>query len=334
MILPGSDPAAIEAAAQALARGELIGLPTETVYGLGADADNPRAVAQVFAAKGRPSDHPLIVHVTDASQAERYAHPIPQVARRLMAAHWPGPLTLILPRRPGIADASAGGQHSIGLRCPSHPVAQAVLRAAQHVGVQGVSAPSANRFGRVSPTSAQHVLDELGHGLLVLDGGACEVGIESTIIDCSREHPVLLRPGMLSVEVLSESAGEPVLTPEAFAHLNPTASAPRASGTLASHYAPMARVHLLPRTALQGRLDTLAHDAERNRYGVWSRSPLRRPAGVIHRPMPLSAVECAHVLFAELRAFDRLGVQDILVEMPPEGPAWDGVRDRLTRAAA
>jgi L-threonylcarbamoyladenylate synthase len=335
MITPGSDPAAIAAAAQALARGELVGLPTETVYGLGADADNPQAVARVFAAKGRPSDHPLIVHVTDASLAERYAVDIPPVARRLMAAHWPGPLTLILPRRPGVAEASAGGQSSIGLRCPSHPVAQALLKAAQALGVTGVSAPSANRFGRVSPTTAQHVQDELGPDLLVIDGGACEVGIESSIVDCTRGHPVLLRPGMLSQDTLTASGGEHVLTPEAFAQLSsaPTA-APRASGTLDSHYAPMARVHLLTHTQLQARLDTLAHDPHRSQYGVWARSNLRIPNGVALRPMPTRAADCAHVLFSELRAFDQIGLNHILVEAPPTQVDWGGVLDRLTRAAA
>lgn len=335
MILPGSDPAAIDAAAQALARGELVGLPTETVYGLGADADNPQAVAQVFAAKGRPSDHPLIVHVTDATQALRYADPIPPMAQRLMAAHWPGPLTLILPRRPGVAQASAGGQDSIGLRCPSHPVAQALMHAARALGVHGISAPSANRFGRVSPTTAQHVQDELGTELLVLDGGPCEVGIESTIIDCTRGHPVLLRPGMVSVDALSAACEEPVLTPQAFAQLNTSSSAaPRASGTLESHYAPMARVHVLPTADLQARLDALSHDPERTHYGVWARTALRTPVGVTHRPMPGNAAACAHVLFAELRAFDQLGMRHILVEAPPDSPTWDGVRDRLTRAAA
>ena len=343
MILPGNDPAAIEAAAQALARGDLIGLPTETVYGLGADADNPLAVARVFAAKGRPSDHPLIVHVADAAQAARYADTIPPVAQRLMAAHWPGPLTLILPRRAGVAQASAGGQDSIGLRCPSHPVAQAVMRAAQARGVWGIAAPSANRFGRVSPTTAAHVQDELGEALLVLDGGPCVVGIESTIIDCTRGHPVLLRPGMLSLETLSASAGEPVLTPQAFAQLNPTpATAPRASGTLESHYAPMARVHLLTPADLQTRLDTLAsegaseaqHPPSRLPCGVWARTALRVPPGVVLRAMPNHPSECAHMLFAELRAFDQLGVSDILVETPPSSADWDGVRDRLTRAAA
>jgi len=335
MIRSGLDPAAVEAAARALARGELVGLPTETVYGLGADADNPQAVDKVFAAKGRPSDHPLIVHVTDASQVDHYAVRVPDVARRLITAHWPGPLTLILPRRPGVASASAGGQDSIGLRCPSHPVAQALLQAARALGVQGVSAPSANRFGRVSPTTAQHVADELGPELLVLDGGPCEVGIESTIVDCTRGHPVLLRPGMLSQDALSQTSGTAVLTPQAFAQQSTHASAaPRASGTLASHYAPQARVHLLDQAQLQARLDHLAQTSMEQPTGVWSRTALAVPPGVVAMAMPSDPAECAHALFAQLRAFDQLGLSDILIEAPPTDTAWDGVRDRLTRAAA
>ena len=337
MITPGSDPAAIAAAAQALARGELVGLPTETVYGLGADADNPQAVARVFAAKGRPSDHPLIVHVTDASQADRYAVDIPPVARRLMAAHWPGPLTLILPRRPGVAEASAGGQDSIGLRCPSHPVAQALMRAAQALGVHGISAPSANRFGRVSPTTAQHVQDELGPELLVLDGGACEVGIESSIVDCTRGRLVLLRPGMLGQDALTQSAGEPVLTPDEWAHQSsgkPMAAAPRASGTLESHYAPSARLHVLEHDALLERLQRLAQVPNTAVWGVWSRAPVSTPTGVWSVPMPDEAAACAHELFSQLRAFDDRGITDVLIEAPPPCPSWDGVRDRLRRASA
>jgi L-threonylcarbamoyladenylate synthase len=182
MILPGSDVAAIAQAAQALRAGELVGIPTETVYGLAADADNEAAVAQIFAAKGRPTDHPLIVHLASSAQVARYAAQVPDFAQRLIDAFWPGPLTLILPRRPGVATAAAGGQDSIGLRCPSHPVAQALLRAC---GL-GLAAPSANRFGRVSPTTAAHVQAELGSALLVLDGGPCPVGIESTLVDCTR----------------------------------------------------------------------------------------------------------------------------------------------------
>jgi L-threonylcarbamoyladenylate synthase len=203
MILPGSDPAAIAQAAQALRAGELVGLPTETVYGLAADADNEAAVAQIYAAKGRPSDHPLIVHVASSAQVARYAAQVPDFAQRLIDAFWPGPLTLILPRRPGVATAAAGGQDSIGLRCPSHPVAQALLRAC---GL-GLAAPSANRFGRVSPTTAAHVQAELGSALRVLDGGPCPVGIESTLVDCTRGAPVVLRPGQITREQLQAACG-------------------------------------------------------------------------------------------------------------------------------
>ena len=189
MIRPGSDPAAIAEAAERIRQGALVGFPTETVYGLGADASNDAAVALIFAAKGRPSDHPLIVHVASAAQVADYASDVPAFAARLIEAFWPGPLTLILPRRAGVAAAAAGGQNSIGLRCPAHPVALALLQACG----TGLAGPSANRFGRVSPTTALHVQEELGEDLLVLDGGPCAVGIESTIIDCTRGRPVLLR---------------------------------------------------------------------------------------------------------------------------------------------
>ena len=194
MILDGTLDASVQAAALALQQGQLLGLPTETVYGLAADSDNDAAVAQIFAAKGRPANHPLIVHVADAAAITRYAQAVPVFAQQLIDAFWPGPLTLILPRLPQAAQASTGGQDSVGLRCPSHPVAHAVLQACQQLDppVWGVSAPSANKFGRVSPTTAQHVATEFGDELLVLDGGACEVGIESTIVDCTRGVPVLL----------------------------------------------------------------------------------------------------------------------------------------------
>ena len=187
VILDGASPAAITQAVQAISAGQLLGLPTETVYGLAADAARPDAVARIFAAKGRPSDHPLIVHVADATGVAHFARDVPAFAQRLMAAFWPGPLTLILPRRPEVGEAAAGGQDSIGVRCPSHPVAQAVLQALARATppVWGLAAPSANQFGRVSPTTAAHVAGEFGDSLLVLDGGPCDVGIESTIVDCT-----------------------------------------------------------------------------------------------------------------------------------------------------
>ena len=360
MIYLGTDDQAVALAAQRLRDGGLIGLPTETVYGLGADANNPAAVAQVFAAKGRPSDHPLIVHVLSIDQVAVFAAEVPNFARRLMAAFWPGPLTLILPRRPGVAQQAAGGQATVGVRCPSHPLAQAVLQQALALGVSGVAAPSANRFGRVSPTTAAHVAQELGRDLLVLDGGACEVGIESTIVDCSRGRPVLLRPGMLALEALSAAAGQTVWPMGGFqppeiqkafgaagAHIgeiqphSPTpggessglsAPAPKASGTLAAHYAPRATVRLLSIAHMQARLDA-GNLPRGSGVAIWSHQPVHGP-GVQHHPMPQSAALAAQMLFAWMRQCDDAGAVEIWVENPPPGPDWDGVRDRLQRAAA
>ncbi len=326
MIHSGTDPAAIAEAARLISSGKLIGLPTETVYGLGADASNDAAVALIFAAKGRPPNHPLIVHIAEAQQVLDYASSVPPFAARLIAAFWPGPLTLILPRKPGVATAAAGGQDSIGLRCPPHPVAQALLTACR----TGVAAPSANRFGRVSPTTAAHVADELGDGLFVLDGGPCEVGIESTIVDCTRGQPVLLRPGVVTRAQLEAACGEPVLDNEAL-----TSSAPRASGTLASHYAPNAKVRLMDKTELQAALAALQNNTTAaNPVAVYAYSIADiNEASVFYRTMPLQASQVAHELFAVLREFDAQGVDQIWVEALPATTEWDGVRDRLMRAA-
>jgi L-threonylcarbamoyladenylate synthase len=325
MLLDGSDPHAVEQAARALAAGELVALPTETVYGLGARADDDAAVAKIFAAKGRPADHPLIVHVLDAADAARFASELPPVALRLMQAFWPGPLTVIVPRAPGMAAAAAGGQSSVGLRCPAHPVARALLAAARAQGVLGVAAPSANRFGRVSPTQACHVVDEFEPGLIVLDGGECEVGIESSIVDCSRGHPVLLRPGVLTQEQIEAAAGERLLARDA--------QAPRASGTLAAHYAPRATVRLLSTAALAEGLAAAQAKQSLETLAVYSRSA-QMPAGPLLRRMPEDARAAAHELFAVLRELDAAGASEIWIEIPPPDGAWDGVRDRLSRAAA
>lgn len=341
MILDGQDAAAIAAAAQALRAGELLGLPTETVYGLGADAGSDNAVAKIFAAKGRPSDHPLIVHVADAIGVDHFAQDVPAFAQQLMQAFWPGPLTLILPRRPEVAAAAAGGQASIGLRCPAHPVAHALLLAARALGVHGVAAPSANQFGRVSPTTAAHVQGEFDEDLLILDGGACEVGIESTIIDCTRGAPVLLRPGAITREQVLAACGQRPLSNDEMAAL--TASAPRASGTLEAHYAPNAKVRLMDARALQHALDLLGKDIDskagptdaRPTIAIYSRAILQTPsAKVLRRRMPDDAPATAQQLFAVLREFDAAGVKLIWVETPPDTPEWEGVRDRLQRAAA
>jgi L-threonylcarbamoyladenylate synthase len=333
MIRPGSDPAAMAEAAERIRQGALVGFPTETVYGLGADASNDDAVALIFAAKGRPPEHPLIVHVASAAQVADYASDVPEFAARLIAAFWPGPLTLILPRRAGVAAAAAGGQNSIGLRCPAHPVALALLQACG----TGLAGPSANRFGRVSPTTAQHVQEELGKDLLVLDGGPCAVGIESTIVDCTRGQPVLLRPGVLTCAQLEAACGQTVLDKDTPVNTQ----APRASGTLESHYAPNARVRLMDAPALQAALDALnanaaeaAAQASPGPVAVYARSPLRMSAPKLHRQMPDDAAAAAQQLFAVLRELDALGVSQIWVQAPPEAPEWDGVRDRLKRAAA
>ncbi|MBG9388825.1 L-threonylcarbamoyladenylate synthase [Caenimonas aquaedulcis] len=330
MILQGNDPAAIERAARTLAAGGLVAFPTETVYGLGADAASDAAVGEIFRAKGRPADHPLIVHVPDAAAVDRFAASAPDFARALMRAFWPGPLTLILPRREGVATAAAGGQASIGVRCPAHPVAHALLVACAGTtpAVHGLAGPSANRFGRVSPTTAQHVRGEFGDELLVLDGGPCDVGIESTIVDCTRGVPVLLRPGVLTRGQIEAACGQPLRSPGEV-----TQDAPRASGTLESHYAPDARVRLMDAKALQTALDVLGDDAAG--LAIYSRALMRtRSPRVLQRRMPDDAAETARQLFAVLRDFDAQGVRLIWVETPPAEPGWEGVLDRLSRAAA
>ena len=318
-------------AADLLAQGQIVAIPTETVYGLAADAQNPQAVAQIFATKGRPADHPLIVHIASAAQAGVFAHDIPAFATALMEQFWPGPLTLILPRRPEVAAAAAGGQASVGLRVPAHPQALALLQACAERGVHGLAAPSANRFGKVSPTSAAHVTDEFGTSVPVLDGGDCAVGIESTIVDCSRGAPIVLRPGQINTADLN-AALAPLGWPLQDA-ASAQQTAPKASGTLEAHYAPRAKVRLMDAAMLQTALDVLGADAQG--IATYSRSILRTPAAaVIRRHMPPDAAAAAHELFAVLRALDALGVALIWVESPPDTPDWDGVRDRLQRAAA
>ena len=310
-----------------------MGLPTETVYSLAADASSAEAVAKIFTAKGRPSNHPLIVHVADAAGVDHFAVDVPTFARQLMQAFWPGPLTLILPRRPGVGAETAGGQDSIGVRCPSHPVAQALLQAlaAQPVPVWGLAAPSANQFGRVSPTTAQHVLAEFGGDVPVLDGGPCTVGIESTIVDCSRGAPVLLRPGAITRVQVEAVCGQPLQSAQEIA--DTAGAAPRASGTLESHYAPSATVRLMDARALQTALDVLGADAAH--IAVYARTPLRIASErLVVRRMPADADATAQQLFAALRGFDAQGVKLIWIETPPDAPDWEGVRDRLQRAAA
>ncbi|MDR0274628.1 MAG: threonylcarbamoyl-AMP synthase [Burkholderiaceae bacterium] len=330
MILDGQQPDSIARAALALAGGELVGLPTETVYGLAADACNDAAVRGIFAAKGRPGDHPLIVHVASGADVARFACGMPPPAQKLIGAFWPGPLTLILPRRAGVAEAAAGGHPTIGLRSPAHPVAQALLAACAARGVHGLAAPSANRFGRVSPTTAAHVAAEFGSEWLVLDGGACSVGIESSIVDLTRGAPVLLRPGQIGKAEIESAAGCRLLSKDEL-----HTAAPQAPGTLLTHYAPNAKLRLMDAAQLRAALGILGDRTAP--IAVWARTPLQEAAlpALTVRRMPDDAAAAAQQLFAVLRQFDAAGVKLIWVETPPAGdPAWDGVRDRLERAAA
>ncbi|HXA47117.1 MAG TPA: L-threonylcarbamoyladenylate synthase [Burkholderiaceae bacterium] len=314
---------AIEAAARLLEAGGLVAFPTETVYGLGADAENPQAVASIYAAKGRPSNHPVIVHLAPGADLTYWARDIPAQAQLLIDAFWPGPLTLILKRAAHIPSAVSGGQDSIGLRCPSHPVAQALLRVFK-LGKGGVAAPSANKFGHVSPTTAQHVRDEFGDELsCVLDGGQSDVGIESTIVDLSRERIALLRPGQISAEQIAAVLGVWPVAPDV--------TAPRVSGALDSHYAPRTPVALIASENLQSTLQDLATHGRR--AALMSLAAQQSSHMITQHGMPADPVGYAHELYAALRAMDLAGADIILVETPPQDDDWQGINDRLRRAA-
>ncbi|NDP43548.1 MAG: threonylcarbamoyl-AMP synthase [Aromatoleum sp.] len=318
--IEAATPAAIAAAAEALRSGGLVAFPTETVYGLGADAGNPDAVRAIFAAKGRPADHPVIVHLHDASAVDAWVRTFPEGARRLADAFWPGPLTLILPRAAHVSNAVTGGQDGVGLRVPSHPVARALLAT-----FGAIAAPSANRFGRISPTTAQHVADDLGDAVaLILDAGPCSVGIESTIVAFVGAEPALLRPGAIGVEALTRVLGR---APRAA-----DTSAPRASGSLASHYAPMTRATLAAPGALH--VEILSRQERDESVAVLARA-VPRPVDFAGSwiAAPATPEAYAHDLYANLRTLDAAGADEILIEAPPSDPAWFAVQDRLVRAA-
>jgi L-threonylcarbamoyladenylate synthase len=303
----------VRRAAEILRAGGLVAFPTETVYGLGADASSAAAMARLYRVKGRPADHPVIVHFASAEDAFRYAKEIPPDARLLAGKFWPGPLTLILKRSEKAKDFVTGGQPSVGIRVPSHPVAQELLKAFGG----GIAAPSANRFGRVSPTTAAHVREDLGGDVeLVLEGGPSEVGIESTIVDLSGGAAVLLRPGKISRAEL-----EKIVALE-----EKTGASPRHSGGLERHYSPRTPARLVPTHALdreishlKDRVAVLAFSRPDERVDYWLRMP-REPEGY------------AQKLYAALRELDGAGCELILVEAPPEQPEWAAVRDRLQRA--
>lgn len=308
-------------AADALRAGHLAVLPTETVYGLGARAVDPRAVARVYAVKGRPADHPLIVHLPDVAALAHWAADVPTYAQRLAEALWPGPLTLVLPRGRRAGLHVTGGQSTVGLRVPDHPLTRSVLATLD----DGVAAPSANIFGRVSPTTVTHVVDEIGARLLpgrdvVLDGGPCRVGVESTIVDGTGPAPRILRPGGVGTEEIVEIGGVAI---------DRTEGTVRAPGMLASHYAPTARVRVVDAAGLAQEAD----DGERPTTGLLAPSEVPTPVGLVRLAAPQSAAQYAEVLYAALREADALALSRVLAVPPSSGALADAVLDRLRRSS-
>jgi L-threonylcarbamoyladenylate synthase len=317
-MLPRADQ--IEKAAALLNAGELVAFPTETVYGLGGDAGNPAAVARIFAAKGRPASHPLIVHVSNLAAARRWAAALPDSAARLAEAFWPGPLTLVVPKSDHVLPEVTGGQPTVALRAPAHPVARALLAAFG----RGIAAPSANRYGRISPTRADHVREELGGRVaMVLDGGDCEVGLESTIVACLDGRVMLLRPGAVSRMQIADVVG---------AVADADAAAPRAPGSARSHYAPQTPLAIVDGADLNARIERALRRGERLAVLTHTIAPVA-PDRISWRPLPAEPAGYGQALYATLRELDRAGAARILVEAVPATEAWAAIGDRLGRAA-
>ena len=315
-----TEPSEIAAAVTALRSGGVIGLPTETVYGLAGDASNRDAVARIFALKGRPATHPVIVHIADVGQVSQWAREFPPAARALARRFWPGPLTLVLPRADSVLHEVTGGQDTVALRVPAHPIALAVLRAFGG----GLAAPSANRYGHISPTTAAHVRDDLGDAVpIVLEGGPADVGLESTIVACLDGEVSILRPGQIVVADIEAVAGP--LT-------KARATAPRVPGRVTSHYAPRTPLHLVDGDDLDRTLATFRQDGRR--AAVLAPPRTVPPAGVTWVDAPDAPEAYARHLYALLRELDRAGADAILVARPPDGPRWYAVHDRLGRASA
>lgn len=334
-IYPPVDAEKVHRAVEVLRRGGLVAIPTETVYGLAADADNEAAVMATFAVKGRPTNHPLIVHVASAEALSAWASVVPPQAKRLAEVFWPGPLTMVLPKSDRCGDFVTGGQDSVAIRCPSHPWMQALLKEFAGDRFKAVTAPSCNTFGRISPTTARHVAEDLGvkpAGKLdmILDGGVCEVGVESTILNLSGERPEILRHGAVTREMIEAVLG--VKVPDA------GSDAPRASGRLKSHYAPKTRVRLLSAGALA---DALAAHPTMKPAVMAPQATLEklRTAGLVARAAGLitasdEEAQYAHALYDNLHRLDAMQAEVILIECPPRDPQWAAVNDRLGRAAA
>ena len=323
----------IESAAALLRQGGVVAMPTETVYGLAADASNPAAVRRIFEIKGRPVDHPLIVHVADESQLGYWAREVPKSARLLAKRFWPGPLTLILPRSQHVPDIITGGQDTVGLRVPDHPVALALLRA---MGTNvALAAPSANRYGRISPTTAQHVRDELGDSVdMILDGGPCQVGLESTIVSCIGDKVSILRPGGIPLAAIEEVLQHKVEV------VDSSTAAIRVSGSVLSHYAPVTPLELLPHANLWQRACELAAQGLRVATLEWSApdevhltDSTPAHAGIQRTTMPANPVLYGQMLYATLRQLDNEHFDRLLAEAPPQTTEWLAVADRLKRAS-
>jgi len=310
----------IRYAVELLRQGQLVAFPTETVYGLGADAANPDAVGKIFAAKGRPADHPLIVHIASAAQIDDWAETLPEAALRLAERFWPGPLTMILNKKSAVPSAVTGGQDTVGLRVPANPVALQLLQAFGG----GIAAPSANRFGHISPTQAQHVAEELGDSVAcILDGGPCSVGVESTIIDLSDGIPAILRPGRITRSQLKAVLQTDVrLSPQ---------SKIRAPGMMAVHYAPNTMALLCPADTLIAMTDDLC--AQGKHIGILAFSAEIAEIPCLHLlRLPADAELYEPALYSSLRALDNLQLDTILIEQPPDNEAWAAVNDRLNKA--
>jgi len=311
----------IQEAVEALRAGDLVAFPTETVYGLGANANNPDAVRRIFRAKGRPSTHPVIVHIDHPRYLQRWVRDMPVDGRKLAEAFWPGPLTLVAKRAPAVSDVITGGQDTVAIRVPNHPVAQQLLNAFGG----GIAAPSANRYGHVSPTRAEHVREEFGDELkIVLDGGDCKVGLESTIVLCAGDAPRVLRPGSISLSQLREVV--PAI------EAGPDSGVPRVPGSTSRHYSPDTPVNVVPSRRLEQVMNEFTGNHEKvavlamrppataNPYMTWINAGMRPDLYARH-------------LYANLRTLDKAGARILLVEEVPEGEKWDAVRDRLRRAA-
>ncbi len=324
-----ADNTTIERATTLLRQGKLVAFPTETVYGLGADASNPEAVLQIFNVKGRPTHHPLIVHIGNANQLKFWAQKIPEDAKKLASAFWPGPLTLILNKKAHVPFAVTGGQNTIGLRVPDHPVALALLNKFEG----GIAAPSANIYSRISPTQASHVEEELGDNVdMILDGGACRFGVESTIIDLTDPTPKLLRPGHISIAEIEAVLGiELIVVTPNFNERKPSEN--RASGMMPTHYAPTTPAALCEHDKLEAILNNLRN--QNKRIGLLSyqfNPPENRFMHMLC--MPEQAESYAQILYACLRDLDSRNLDIILIEQTPETEAWRAINDRIRKATA